>query len=370
MNKRISIHRIALLIVWITSILWITSSAPPAAAQTEAVGGGATQFYRSNRLGMALQEISRYRINDHDFVLKRIREEDGAREFLLQNGKEIQRAEYEWKGDVKHGRFYDQDRLMRETVETDGRLQEERLFSRSGSERPVERRVYEWRDGELQGVKVLSSESAAENSRAGGVQNMYIRGRDGKLLQVLNSESGVTDSYSTSGSRSTEWHFAADGSSYFYYTEGATQISERYSAGTLVYRKAVRDSEESRQVDEWYPREEKRVSSVYSSAGDLLRRRSATPDAVVHSEYSYQAGELAEQQQTVNGTERRILYSAGGGEQPDEKIFENGVLRKEVQYHGADRRTEVLYRDGEAVARVEYEGEEALSRESLIGEEL
>ena len=386
--------------MWIACIVCATVAVPWATAQHTAspphrTDNSSTQFFRSNSLGMALEEVSRFRIDDFEFVLKRIRSASGVTEMLLQNGTEVQRAEYEWKGAVKYGRFYEQGGLMRETVEADDRLQEERLFSLSGSDEPVERRVYDWRNGELQQVSVFGPNSATDSPEgniaratepATGVYERYIRGNEGKLLQVLRSKADgngskatgepggeasvrVTGIYSTSGAGSTQWHFTAGGISYFYYTEGSTQIVERYSQGKLVYRKEVLENAETTRIEEWHAQEEKRINSVYSAEGNILSSRTVAPDTVIDSQYLYQNGELAELRQMINGTERRVLYSAGGGEQSDEKIFEDRVLQKEVQYHGSNRRTVLLYRNGEAVVRIEYDGEEAIRRESLIGED-
>ncbi len=411
MNKRYIYNRLSLLIVLTACSVWCVgtvrlTSAQPAISQSvvsqpDRTDGRAPQFFRSNSLGMALEEVSRFRIDDYEFVLKRVSSESGVTEFLLQNGTETQRAEYEWKGAVQYGRFYERDRLLRETVETDGRLQEERLFSFSGSDEPIERRVYEWNNGELQRVSVFGSDASNDDvtavatdsaegvqsrgtEQSAGVHERYIRGNAGELLQVLRSEAAenaptaesdadasarVAGIYSSSGAGKTQWHFTAGGTSYFYYTEDSTQISERYMQGKLVYRKEALENAETTRIEEWYAQEEKRISSVYSAEGNILSSRSVTPNSVIESEYFYQNGELAELRQMINGTERRVLYSPGDGEQPDEKIFENSVLQREVQYHGSNRRSVILYRNGEAVARVEYDGEEAVKRESLIGED-
>ena len=362
MNKRHSSQRILLLIVWFAWTLALTS------AQQQSAPDNSTRFFRSNSLGMAIEEVSSYRADDYEYVLKRTMNGSSVTEILFRNDKEVQRAEYEWKGQVKYGRFFEQGTLVRETVETEGRLREERLFSVSDSSSPAERRVYQWRDGELQGVQVFS------DGEATAAEEKYIRSNEGKLLQVVRKETDapgearVAGIYSSPDQSQSQWHFTGQGTSYFFYSDQTNRVSEQYRQGELVYRKEVLETGESTVIDELYPQEEKRIRSVYSADGRLLSSRTTAPDVTVRSEYSYQNGELNELRQTRNGTEKRILYTRGAGEQADETIYENGVLQKQVQYHGEDRRTEVLYRNGEAVARVEYEGEEAVSRDSLIGD--
>ena len=362
MNKRHSSQRIILLIVWFAYTLTWT------AAQEQHATVSTTQFFRSNSLGMAVEEVSPYRVDDYEFVLRRTMNGASVTETLLRSGKEVQQAEYEWKGQVKYGRFYEQGTLVRETIESDGRLQEERLFTVADSSKAAERRVYEWSNGELQGVEIFSDDQTP------AAEEKYIRSNEGKLLQVIRNahdspgKARVAGSYSSPAGSHSQWHLTGQGTSYFFYSDQKNRISEQYRKGELVYRKEVFETEESTVIEELYPLEEKQVCSVYSPDDRLLSSRTTAPAETIQSEYLYQDGELTELRQTKNGTVKRVLYTQGAGEQADEAIYENGELQKQVQYHGGNRRTEVLYRNGEAVARVEYEGEEAVSRDSLIGD--
>ncbi|MFW6274906.1 MAG: hypothetical protein ACOC2P_03605, partial [Spirochaetota bacterium] len=242
------------------------------------------------------------------------------------------------------------------------------LFSDTDSSNADERRLYEWRNGELQGVQVFSG------GEAPAAVEKYIRSNEGKLLQVIRNEhdspegARVAGIYSSPDESHSQWHFTGQGTSYFFYSDQTNRVSEQYREGELVYRKEVLETGESYVINELFPQEEKRVRSVYSADGKILSSRTTAPEVTVRSEYSYQNGELNELRQSRNGTVKRILYTQGAGEQADETIYENGVLQKQVQYHGENRRTEVLYRNGEAVARVEYQGEEAVSRDSMIGD--
>lgn len=356
MNSRACTHTVLL-------ILWFGCFIAGVAAQNGGPSNGQNRYFRSNSLGMALQEISEYRINEYEYVLKRKGGEAGLTEILLKAGKEQQRAEYQWKGALQYGQFYEQGRLIRETIETEGRLQDERLFLTTDSNAEFERRVYEWADGELQRVKVFRNDAVQTIEE-------YIRSREGKLLQVLqrgpDEAEQVSGVYSLPDARHTQWHFTAGGRSYFFYSEQGNRISEEYLRGNLVYRKETLQGEETTIVSELYPEQDKRLRSVYRPDGKILSRQTDDPSSRMQAEYSYRDGELTEMLSRENGAETRVLYYRGEGDQPDERIYVNEVLQKVVRYHGGKRRTEVLYRNGEAVARVEYEGEEAVGRESLI----
>lgn len=320
-------------------------------------------YYRSNSLGMALEEISPRQLDDHTFVLRRNSDKSRVDELLYKDGKEYQRAEYEWKNDLKYARFYENGDLIGETVEQADRLREERIITPEA----VERRVYEWERGQLKGVRVIQDEKEWTKE--------YIRGTDGALQQVLRAENlnepRIAGIYS--GSRGeklqTQWHFTEDGSSYFFYLnreENVQQVTEKYRDGTLSYRREAVRKEDTREVEEDFFEQEKHIYTVFSDEGRKLYSRIETPEGTVREEYTYQDGRLTELQRRGPEKKERVLYTPGEGSQPDERVFRDGKLQKEVFYHGAGRRTEVLYRNGEALARVEYRGEEMVKRSSLL----
>ncbi|MDZ7793428.1 MAG: hypothetical protein U5P10_06955 [Spirochaetia bacterium] len=325
-------------------------------------------YYRSNSLGMALEEISPRRLDDHPFVLRRSSNKTRVDELLYKDGQEYQRAEYEWKNDVKYARFYENGALIGESIEQAGRLQEERIIT----PRAVERRVYEWEKGQLRGVRVIQDEKEWTEE--------YIRGSDGALQQVLRAEhkNGARIAGIYSGSQreksQTQWHFTEDGWSYFFYInyeelnheENEQQVTEKYRDGALTYRKEAIRKEDGRVVEEQFFEQEKRIHTVFSDEGRKLYSSIETPEGTIREEYTYQNGRLSELQRKGPEMEERILYIPGEGSQLDETIFRNGKLQKEVFYHEEERKTEVLYRNGEALARIEYKGEEVLNRSSLL----
>jgi hypothetical protein len=332
----------------------------PAAAEAQDIS-----YYRSNNLGMALEEISPRRLDDHTFVLRRSSNKARVDELLYKDGQEYQRAEYEWKNDLKYARFYENGALIRERIEQAGRLREERIITPDA----VEQRVYEWEKGQLRGVRVIqdAKEWTAE----------YIRGTDGALQQVLRAENKnearIAGIYSGSQREKsqTQWHFTEDGSSYFFYLnheKGEQQVTEKYRDGTLTYRKEAVRKQDIRVVEEQFFEQEKQIHTVFSDEGRKLFSRIETPEGTVREEYTYQDGRLSELRRRGPEKEERVLYTPGEGFQPDEKIFRDAKLQKEVFYHEEERRTEVLYRNEEALARIEYRAEDVVKRSSLLQE--
>lgn len=346
----------------------------PAVAEAQEIS-----YYRSNNLGMALEEISPRQLDDHTFVLRRNSNKTKVDELLYKDGQEYQRAEYEWKNDLKYSRFYEKGTLIRESIEQAGRLREERIITAGA----VERRVYKWEKGQLRSVRVIQDEKEWTEE--------YLRGTDGALQQVLRAENKnetrITGIYSGSqrDKSQTQWHFTEDGSSYFFYLnfylnneelnneelnheENEQQITEKYRDGILTYRREAVRKEESRVVEEQFLEQEKRIHTVFSDDGRKLFSRVETPEGTIREEYTYQDGRLSELLRTSPEQEERILYTPGEGSQPDVKVFRNGKLKKEVFYHEEAQRTEVLYRNEEALVRIEYRGEEVVKRTSLLQE--
>ncbi|MCF7949850.1 MAG: hypothetical protein K9M94_14770 [Spirochaetia bacterium] len=332
----------------------------PAAANAQDIS-----YYRSNSLGMALEEISPRQLDDHTFVLRRSSNQSRVEERLYKDSQEYQRAEYEWKNDLKYARFYESGALIAESIEQAGQLREERIITPGA----VERRVYEWEKGHLRGVRIIQDEKEWTEE--------YIRGTDGALQQVLRAENKnearIAGIYSGSQreSRQTQWHFTEDGASYFFYLnreDDEQQITEKYRNGDLTYRREAVRKEDSRVVEEHFFEQEKKIHTVFGDAGRKLFRRIETPEGTVREEYTYQDGKLSELRRTGPEIDERIVYTRGEGSQPDEKIFRDGKLQKEVFYHEEQGRTEILYRNEEALARIEYRGEEVVNRKSLLQE--
>src|SRR6056297_4363759 len=328
---------------WQRVIGIIILSLPGLGFSTVAAGAQDISYYRSNSLGMALEEISSRQVDDHTFVLRRSSKKYRVDELLYKDGQEYQRAEYEWKNDLKYARFYEDGSLIRESIEQDGRLREERIITPGA----VERRVYEWEKGQLRGVRVIQDEKEWTEE--------YIRGIDGALQQVLRSENKneprTAGIYSGSQrvKSQTQWHFTENGPSYFFYLnheEGEQQVTEKYHDGTLTYRRETVREDDSRVVEEQFFEQEKQIHTVFSDEGRKLFSRIETPEGTVREEYTYQDGRISELRRTGPEIDERIVYNRGEGSQPDEKIFRAGKIHKEVFYHDEERRTEVLYRKG------------------------
>lgn len=325
-----------------------------------------TRYFRSNSLGMALEEISSFQTDDYTYVLKRRSKKNFVEDVLLKEGKEYNRAEYEWKSGIKYSRFYEKDTLKRESIEKDGRIQEERIFDNNNE---ALRRLYEWDSGALVSIKTLPQDSENETDQR---VDEYVRGKNGNLIQVIQSGNqrttkvtGIFSSPLTQGSR-IQWHFAEKGLSYFFYTLGEREITERYREGELVYRKGLLRKKQESRMEEEYPKLEKEIYTEINEDGNIVFRRIRTPEGTVSEEFKYENGRLVESLREGLGAPRRVVYTPGEGPRDDEKVYEDDVLRKEVHYHGDEGRTEILYRRGEPVVKIEYEGEEVVERSSML----
>gem|GEM_PF-2307418 len=324
------------------------------------------RYFRSNSLGMALEEISSFQKDDYPYVLKRRSEKDFVEDVLLREGKPYNRAEYEWKTGIKYSRFYEKDVLKRESIETDGRIQEERIFDTNGE--PL-RRVYQWQEGELVNIKTLVQNNEKEK---GERLDEYVRGKNGNLLQVIRTENRaateVADIFSSPLKEESrvQWHFAEEGLSYFFYTRDDQEITERYRNGDMVYRKRLIDKKQGIRKEEEYPKLEKEIHTEINEDGKIVSSRIRSPEGTVIEKFRYEDGLLVERLREGTGGAIRVVYTHGEGRRADEKVYEDDVLKKEINYYGDEGRREILYRQGEPIVKIEYEGEEIVERTSLL----
>ncbi len=342
-------------------------------AERGAQGVPDASYFRSNSLGMALEEITQYQTDDFTYVLKRKKNSSNdqankqhsyIKDILLKNGEEYNRAEYEWKNGIKYSRFYEDGSLIRETIEKNNRVHEERLYNKNGGSVVY---TYEWIKGELFSIKTLHQDDDVSSSTS-----EYIRGKSGRILQVVEltdkNEQRIRGIYSGSGESGSnvQWHFAEDKLSYFFYSINDKDITERYREGELNYRKQEFSQENQTIKIEVFPKIKKEVRTVFNEEGRKISRSTETPDGLVYENFIYEDGELVESLRKGTDGSQRIVYTPGEGESPDEKIFKDGSLQKEIFYFPEKRRTEVLYRKGEAIVEVEYIGEETVNRRSLL----
>jgi len=343
-------------------------------------------YFRSNSLGMPLEPISEYQTDEYEYVLERDRSGDEIVERLYRDDGEIRKAIYQIKGASVYGRFYEDDKLQRETIETDGRLTEEIIYEESGSTT----KRNSWKNGNLDHVDTILPDGRV-------IRRRYIRGESGKLLEIIEEEMFLNESVEAPGGAAdstsgyapeaisgfrydrgdrgiSQWHVDDSGCIHFFYQdlEGESKITEKFCGGQLASKREELPVEDGTAVTVSRPGDEYSSRALYDIEGNLLFRNIQEEDKRISEEYRYQEDLLVKKIVKTGGSVRITDYSYRRAEGDNSELsgteeYQDGILSRKTEYPEDGKKIIILYRNGEPIAELIYEDEELISRESLIG---
>jgi hypothetical protein len=348
-------------------LLTVILSAPPFLCAQDA---RTVQYYVSNDIGMALEEIGGYRREEFPYVL--VVEKEGGRETrtLLHEGEELQR----WELEAGEQRIYRGSELeQRLRYDKGNRLIEDRLFSDGLLS---QRTVYYYNRDVLERTETFAPDGQLL------YRDFYRLSTDGKLRRVTREHGDL---------RQDQRFALGDGAG------GVTE--ERY--GNSLERRINRYDQEGRLVEReyWYGGELlERERIQYRGEGDIrlsARLEELTLERITVRSYDdegrvvrievSEGGELTERIVHVRDARGRILETTKRGPRGIEKwLFEYATeeepVREEyrvrgsleritlypVQGEGGERsRVEELYREGRLFMRIHYQGEQKVKEEVL-----
>lgn len=353
-------------------------------------------FFRSNRIGMPLEEISPTLRDDYSYVLERKREGPIIEEILTRDGEVFRTSMYERKGKLTYGRHYEGPaggKLLRETVESGGRLLEEKINDNSGGEV----RRYGWKESVLEYTEIYFSDGTI-------TRNRFIRGEEGQLLQVVRellppadssegrekgeelplAEETVAEFHSSPEGGTNQWHIDPAGDTHFFSQDRKSKIHEKYCNGVLSYTYKEEVHSGGIKTIEIFHEEEREIVKDLDENRKILSMTESGKGGVTHASYSYEGGLLRELRVEKNDTVEKTLYEYADTDNPDalpqrEILYRNGKVVKEIFYiegstgggttegRTADRR-ELLYREGVPIVELLYDGDEVIESNSLLTE--
>lgn len=338
-----------------------------------------TVFFRSNGLGLPLEEIAPTMRDDYPYILERQDSGNRIEEILRRDGEVFRTSIYEFKGDMLYGRHYDgaegRGELLRESVEVNGKLLEEKITEKHGREV----RKYSWDGDMLESTEVIS----ADGTR---LVNRYVRGEEGQLLQVVRQDPDVkygSDEtvaeyqYFEEGRGINQWHIDPAGCTHFFFDDANSRVHEKYCDGKQTYSYREQRKDDRITLVENFPTERRKLVSVLDEKRQPLNSTETIGETVVRRYYRYEAGLLRELRVERGDIIEKTLYvyndvSEAAGD-PDaqaqgEMLYRNGTPVKEISYLEGESRKEVLYREGKPVVELLYDGEELVGTTSLIEE--
>jgi hypothetical protein len=350
-----------------------------APAVLPAQGSETTQYYASNRLGMELQEIGWYRVEEFPYVLVVEREEGLEIRTLMHEGEELQRWEYT----EEEQRVYKGSELEeRRRYDEKGRLVEEQLFSEGRLERRI---VYTYNGDVLERTETFSEAGALL------FRDLYRLSPDGRLRRVTRQPGeepadqrlalgegsrGVTEErygdgrerrvnrYDQTG-RLVEREYWSDGEliereRFQYRDEGEALISSRLEEFPLQ-RVTLRSHDEEGRVVEIQVTEggkqTERTFHLRDSRGRITETTRRGHLGMENWRFEYGPdGTLVKEEYRVRGSLQRISrYSEQEGEPSRvDELFREGELFMRVYYLSEQKVREEFIESGEAVRVREF----------------
>jgi hypothetical protein len=341
-----------------------------------------TRLYRSNGVGMALEEIPAARRAEYEYVLEVRSQKEGRVERLYRAREEVRRWEHtlDLQGNLRETRvlrgdvaeevqvFGGDGKLLEERGYEDGRLASRTLYRYSGAGLSLVE-VYDgegsllYRDryqlngqGGLRGVRREPAESPGEARRDPGGPIDSPAG-----FALVRAQNRLFEERLTTGEEQVLSHYDA---------RGRLRQREVWREGERVvtedYRYAEERLETMVQVDN---RTKATMTHTYDDRGQVALEEVARPGAPVERTRYFRDGEGRPQRSIRQGErgieEWRYAYD-GEGRLQTEEYHLKGALVKVVRYEAEDRRTEELYRRGAVFLRVTYQGDEKVREEVIM----
>ncbi len=339
------------------------------------------RFFRSNHIGMALQEIAWYQRDEHLYILEVRKEEvnEGFKEIrrLVHSGEEAKRWELllDVRGRVREERSYEKGRL------SDFRLMDElgrvMLEENYDHDKVKNRVLFYYSSAGLSRVEYFNEEGNLL------YEDRYRLGAFGELLEVKRVEpeipavlfsltlvhaQGVTyEERRKDRERSYISRYNSDGELFCYQVWKDDELekslsvidNERYSEETdyLNNKKYLRHYDDSGRL----------VLEEAEYAGEIVERVELFWDDKDHLLQKIRRGNM--------GIEEWNYRYSNSGELQSEDYWLRGTLVRKVEYLDEERRLEELFRDNELFMKIYYtcgikEKEQVLREGEVIRERL
>ncbi|MBN2351827.1 MAG: hypothetical protein JXD23_04585 [Spirochaetales bacterium] len=328
-----------------------------------------TEYYRSDWVGVSLQPIDRYRMDEFEYVL--VVKRDGTKETrtLLHSKKEWKRWEilfdehgrkteefdYEDKKLVAHSLFDNKGRMKFEYIHEKGVLTQKKTYSYSArgidfvdTVDAKDERLYtdEYElspAGRLRSMRRIFPDNSVVVIHFTYGEGMLVgewEYRDGRIVETTNNENGQP-------LHREEWNKdeLLDVQDYTYDTQ----------SGKLV-KETVKNPSAKTKTDRTYDEDGNIVAETTTGASG--------EEVVVTYTYEGDRKKTMRKKSEIGVEEWRYFYKGDGGLE-HEDYYRRGLLEMRTTYTNADSWHEEIFRDEEVVIRVYYQKQKKVKEEFI-----
>ncbi len=344
-----------LLLVWAVSIVPLFSE---------------TELYRSNEIGMTLEQISQYRRDEFEYVLSIEALEEKKTLTLFKNGEEYKKwVKARQGGNQSIVTYFEKKDLISETVYSENRVGEERFYS---EEQLTELHKYHYRGGALSHIVVSNSEGEIL------YELHYLHTSSGRLKQVkkvipeMDTEH-VSNYLFSGGNLIEEWHGDEKAGDFFRFTDEGTLLSHEQWSGTALT--AIEEQKRgggtagtvtvSENIDKGIVR-----YTYRNEEGRVIREKAEKNERLLEEiQFTYEGENLGYKRRHTPGLLEEWEYVYDGGELNEVKYSKNGDVKVITVYTSNETYHEDIYRKGKPFLRVFFEDNVKVKEEFIYSEE-
>jgi len=334
------------------------------------------EYYRSNKLGMPLEKIEKYRIDEFEYYLEKKISGLIEENILYQNSEIVKENEIYYTSDKK---------IEREITREDNTVTEKKYRNLLVYEEKITKpdktgmiRKYNYdENSQLYSVDELTPEGIPDN------RVIYERDTKGRIISVVrlvlrDKKSGLKDpepveeqfsKYRFSGRNLTEeWHGSSDttGSFIYYSSDGKISgIIQKKEGKTVSEKKYFYENTGAYRTEEIIPDTEEKNIQYFDTAGNITEEVLLLGDkTVLKTAWFYNDKKIVKKISTSEKGTERSLYVYSGDKVSGEKIFFNGELVYEKVYTDDDNYYEDNYSSGKRYSRKYYKNGEKIKTET------
>jgi hypothetical protein len=341
----------------------------------------AERWFRSDEMGLAIEPIPAFRLDEFLWVLgvERTPRAGGWVEIrrLLSDGKEQRRwtlvrsadgttEEREARGGVL---------VARRLSAADGQLQQEERYAAGAR---TSRSVYEYASGRLVRVRTFAADGTLSSTAdyltapSGRLREVRWTNADGSV-RTAGQSAGGTGSMAGATAVAEERTKEGDAGWTTRYDEAGRAIDreQRGPAGPAFRERIVYEGSSGAPAAterEW-PAEQKAIEATYDASGAVVSQVTRVASMVTEriAWTRDEAGRVLVMRRTGTGGTREVRFTwAADGRLEREEQFVRGARERNVIYPAPGERVEELFENGELFLRVTYRGDERVREEVIL----